>query len=533
MSIRPVRRVAGAAVTLATAAVGLVLFAGATAQAATAPHGTAPQTTTDPAAAAAGWLARELTGGTHLRTTYAGTTYDDYGGTADAVLAMSTAKVSGSAIHAATDWLAAHADAYASLHDTSGAPGPYDGSVAKLALVAEATGRDATSFGGYNLLKALQDDQCTAVGNADGSDYTKAACPGVGAARNIYSSVSESLAILVEARAGGTYAPSSDALTYFLSLQCPNGGFTGLTSACTHNSDASVDETAYATMALQALSSQQTGNQQAALTKAVDWLLHTRSSRGYWVAQGGPDVDSTGLATAALAAAGKNVGTSRAWLVSQQVTTGPSLGKGASRGALKYQGSFDKTASVKATADALPGLAKDGSFATLTDSGLSSAAPVLALAAPQLKSRVQRAGTQTVTGTGFAAGEKVRALLHSTPAVVATGTTNSSGTVTLRFTVPDSATLGAHTVELVGLTSGLRSTSPAFTVSAAAVIGVPAPSPSTGSTGSAAGCGSPGTLACTGRDGRTTRLELVLGGGLVLAGGGALWLGRRRERVQG
>lgn len=523
MSVLRLRRAATATVTLATAAAGVVLFAGVPAQAAAA-----PQTTTDPAAAAAGWLARELTGGTHLRTTYAGTTYDDYGGTADAVLGMATAKVSGSAIHAATDWLAANADAYASLHDTSGAPGPYDGSVAKLALVAQVTGRDATSFGGYNLLKALQDDQCTAVGNADGSDYTKAACPGVGAARNIYSSVSESLAILVEARAGGAYAPSSDALAYFLSLQCPNGGFTGLTSACTDNSDASVDETAYATMALQAL-----GDQQAALTKAVDWLLSTRSSHGYWVEQGGPDVDTTGLATAALAAAGKDVGTSRAWLVSQQVTTGPSLGKGASRGALKYQGTFDKTASVKATADALPGLAKDDSFATLTDSGLSAAAPVLALAAPQMKSRVQRGGTQAVTGTGFAAGERVRAVLHSAPIQVATGAANSSGTVTLHFTVPNSVTLGAHTVELVGLTSGLRSSSAPFTVSAATVIGLPAPSPSTGSTGSAAGCGSPGTLACTGRDGRTTRLELIVGGGLVLAGAGALWLGRRREHVRG
>jgi hypothetical protein len=69
-------------------------------------------------------------------------------------------------------------------------------------------------------------------------------------------------------------------------------------------------------------------------------------------------------------------------------------------------------------------------------------------------------------------------------------------------------------------------------VSAATVIGLPAPSPSTGSTGSAAGCGSPGTLACTGRDGRTTRFELIVGGGLVLAGAGALWLGRRREHVQ-
>lgn len=521
MSVRPVRR--GAAAALAVATAGALLFTSAPAHAATA-----PTTTTDTAAAAAGWLSRQLVGGTHLSTTYAGSTYDDYGGTADVVLALAATKVGGAAIKTATGWLATNADAYASLHDTTGAPGPYDGSVAKLALVAQVTGQDATAFGGYNLLKALHDDQCTAVGNADGSDYTKAACPGVGAARNIYSSVSESLAILVQARAGGAYAPNADALSYFLSLQCPNGGFTGLTSTCSDNSAASADETAYAIMALQAL-----GSQPAALAKAVDWLLSTRASGGYWVEQGGPDVDTTGLATAALSAAGKDVRASQAWLAAQQVTTGPTLGKGASRGALKYQGSFDPTASVKATADALPGLAKDGSFATLTDSGTALGAPVLALAAPTLKSQVTRGAAQTVTGTGFAAGETVNAVLHSTPVQVARATANTAGTVALHFTVPGSTALGAHTVELVGLTSGLRSTSAPFTVSAATVVGAPTPAQSNGPTGaSAAGCGSPGILACTGRDGRTTRLELLIGSGLVLAGAGAMWIGRRREHVR-
>jgi len=443
------------AVSLATAAAGTLLFTSAPAQAATA-----PRTTSDPAAAAAGWLARQLVGGTHLSTTYAGSTYDDYGGTADAVLGMAAAKVGGSTIKAATAWLAKNADAYSSLHDTSGEPGPYDGSVAKLALVAQVTGQNATSFGGYNLLKALHDDQCTSVSNADGSDYTKAACPGVGSARNIYSSVSESLAILVQARAGGAYAPSSDAISYFLSLQCPNGGFTGLTSACTDNSDASDDETAYAVVALQAL-----GSQQAARTKAVDWLLGKRSSAGYWVEQGGPDVDTTGLATAALAAAGKDVRRSRAWLASQQVTTGPSLGKGATRGALKYQGKFDPTSSVKATADALPGLAGAGSFATLTDAGTAAAAPVLALRRPTpIKAAIKRGGKQKVVATGFAAGERVRFTLRSRSVGVATA--NSHGTVRLRFTVPRHTKPVRHVVRLTGLTSRLHATSTSFRITA-------------------------------------------------------------------
>ncbi len=507
-----------AAVAIASIAAVTVLSENTAAQAAT------PGTTTEPAAAAAGWLSRQLVGGNHLVTTYNGTSYADYGGTADAVFALSAAKVGRSAIEAATGWLAKNADAYSSVSDTSNAPGPYDGALGKLALVAEVTGQNPADFGGYDLLKALHNDQCTAAGNADGSDSSKPLCPAPGAARNIYSSVSESLVILAESRAGGSNAPTPDAVDYFLSLQCPNGGFTGSTGACTDNTDASVDETAYAAMALAAL-----GSQPAALAKAVGWLAAQRDSSGNWVVQGGPDVDSTGLAAAALAAAGKDVSSSRGWLAAQQVQTGPTLGTGAARGALKYQGAFDPISSVKATSDGLLGLGTDGSLATLTDSGAAADAPVLALATPRMAAAaVARGADQTVTGTGFAAGERVRAVLHSNPVRVGTAAANAKGAVSVRFAVPAGAALGAHTVELTGLSSGLTVSSAPFTVSAAST---PAPtgsgSPSSGAT--AVDCNDPTALACTGRDGRQTRGELVLGAGLVLAGAGALWLGRHRR----
>ena len=65
-------------------------------------------------------------------------------------------------------------------------------------------------------------------------DYTTPVCPAPGAARNIYSSISESLAILSEARGarsyGSSYAPDAAAMSYFLSLQCANGGFTSDTT---------------------------------------------------------------------------------------------------------------------------------------------------------------------------------------------------------------------------------------------------------------------------------------------------------------
>lgn len=180
-------------------------------------------------------------------------------------------------------------------------------------------GADPTSFGGFDLLQKLKDDECTAVSGSS-TDFTIPTCPAIGAGRNIFSSVSESLIVLAEARAGGRFGPSARASDYLLSLQCPDGGFTVQTvtgSACTPD----VDATGYAAAALSAL-----GGQRASLGRAAAWLIAQRKAGGYWVAQGGPDVDSTGLAASALEATGADTSTSRAWLGSQQMTTGPTIG---------------------------------------------------------------------------------------------------------------------------------------------------------------------------------------------------------------
>lgn len=507
---------------------------------------TAPQaTTTTPAVAAAGWLAQQFVGADGKPA--ATGDHFDYpptpgyppaywaGLTASGVFALAAAKVGADKIDQVLAYMAAHAKSDANI-GTGMSPGPYDGSVATYALAAEVSGSDPADFGPdhVNLLQALADDECTSVSApASATDYTTPTCPAAGAARNIFSSVSESLAILAQARGG--QQPSTAAVTYFLSLQCRSGGgFTGLTTKCTDNKDASVDETAYAVMALQAL-----GGHAAELNSAVNWLLAQRSPAGYWTAQGGPDVDSTGLAAAALDGVGKDVSSSRTWLASQQVTDGPTVGAGASRGALKFQGAFDASSSIKATADGILGLAEHASLATLTASGAATTVPVLALAAPAVASpSVRQGGAQTITGTGFAAHENVSAVLHSTPVALGTVRADASGTVRLRFTVPRTLAAGPHTVVLTGR-SGLTSRT-SFTVTAApaAVTTPPSSPPSTapaapaaaGQNGvDAANC-DPAQLACTGRDGRRTHHELLLGVGLVLLGGLASYAGRRRRR---
>jgi len=471
-----------------------------------------PETTTDPAAAAAGWLAQQFTD--HID--YAGSSFFDGGTTADVIFALAASKTGQDKISSAISYFAAHVSEYTSISDTSGQPGPFDGAVAKTAAAALVAGVDPRTFGGFDLLTALKQDECTSVSAPTSStDFTTPVCPAIGAARNIFSSISESLAILAEARGmnkyGSTYGPSTSAVSYFLSLQCPDGGFTSNTtggSGCTSD----VDATGYAVPALVAL-----GGHATELARATGWLVSSRNAHGYWLSQGGPNVDSTGLAASALVAAGQDSSTSRAWLVTQQVTTGPTLGRGASRGALKYQGAFSASSSFKATADGLLGLARGVSLTTLTAHGSAPGTAVLTLAVPQAALRsVRQSGTQTVTGTGFSAGEQVRATLDASTSLLGHAKATPAGTASVRFEVPSSLSVGTHRVALTGATSGLSSVV-SFTVAAQAL-----PAPSSTATSAPA-------LADTGRDTHHTSGEIALGLGCVLVGGAALVAGRRRR----
>jgi C4-dicarboxylate transporter len=146
---------------------------------------------------------------------------------------------------------------------------------------------------------------------------------------------------------------------------------------------------------------------------------------------------------------------------------------------------------------------------------------VLALGAPKTASTsVQQGGTQTVTGFGFSAGEQVSAELHSTPVSLGSVTASKAGTAIVAFTVPTALAPGKHSVVLAGATSGLTSTA-TFTVTAAPprAVAPPASAPVTGVP----------ILAATGLDGQQALVDVLIGLGLVAAGAGALYLGRRRR----
>lgn len=517
------RRISVAGAGLAAAAIAAFTAAPAASAAPTGYH-----VTTDPVQAAAGWLTTQFTDKTHLPSP-AGDHFDQklghahyplYGENADVMFGLAAAKAGRNKIDTALRYLAANADVYGDIRN-SDHYGPYDGSIAKMALAAIVAGVDPTHFGGYDLMQHLKDDECTA---------SSPSCPAAGAAKNIYFSGSESFVVLAEARVGGASVPSAAALRYLTSLRCANGGFTKLTSACVKDA-ADLDATSYAIMALTAA-----GKNPTQLARAVKWLKSRQQRGGYWIALGAPNANTTGLAAAALQGThlrgtGAPVNSARRWLRSQQVAAGQ---RGA--GAIKSTGSLASTTtsqpspSVLATAQALTGLVDGGGLATLTSDGTAQSVPLFAPSAALSTSTVRAGRVQTARGNGFVAGERVRVTMHSAPVTLGTVTADPLGSAALRYTVPAHVGAGVHTVTLTGLTSGLTARRIATVISTArvtsaprvrtsvAAVPVPAPAP---------GPGLP-TVAATGQNSRRLASISGIGFAAVLMGAVLLVLGRRR-----
>lgn len=414
-----------------------------------APARTNPHVTTNPIAAGGGWLSTQFVDRTHLPhpdgnrfgDQYGNTWYPDYGLNADVIFGLAAAHVGDAKLHTALSYLANHVHAYAGIAKAHPHHRAYDGSVAKLALAVIVAGGHPRHFAGYNLLRALHRDECVRASSSGEP------CPATGAAANIYSSVSESFVMLAEARGGS--GPSAAARTYFASLQCANGGFTSGVTAC-QSGRADIDSTSYALMALQAI-----GGPPAAIQRAVQWLRGKQRAGGYWVTQRHPNVDSTGLAAAALAGLHRPLGSARTWLRSQQVATGH---RGA--GAFRYAGTLTATTksatspSVIATAQALTGLVAHGTLAEVSSAGAKQLAPLYPPRAVLPRTHVQPGSHPRIRGIGFAAGEHVRVTLLNGE-LLGRGSAGPLGVVRTRFQVPSSLHRGRHTVVLHGVASKL------------------------------------------------------------------------------
>ncbi|MGH3743930.1 MAG: prenyltransferase/squalene oxidase repeat-containing protein, partial [Mycobacteriales bacterium] len=255
-----------------------------------APSTARAATTAGNPAAGAAYLVRQLVGGDHLESTFDGATYANYGGTADLAIALASTGTQDGSLAKVLAYLLAHTADYADPGGTAASfPGPYSGAVGKLAVVAEITGQDPRSFGGFDLISTLTSHVCTAPDTAGN-------CTAAGDFSQAYSTVSQAFDVLALARAG--VEPPVSAVARLEQLQCPDGGFSStlITAGQTCTSD--VDTTGFAVQAL-ALVPAAT----ASVTSATQYLLAQQEADGGFTGAAGENVNSTALVVQALLAA--------------------------------------------------------------------------------------------------------------------------------------------------------------------------------------------------------------------------------------
>jgi len=291
------------------------------------------------------YLAGQLTGGDHLVNSYGA----DYGLSADLAIALAAAGDQDAALARTAGYLRAHVADYADPAGTTQYPGPYSGAVAKLALLAEITGQDPSSFGGFDLLHVLSTDVCTAP---DSSGYL---CTAAGDFYQAYSTVSQALGVLALARAGVTVP--APAVTRLESLQCGDGGFSSalITSGTTCTSD--VDTTSYAAQALEVA-----GGAATAVTAARDYLLSAQQPDGGFLGASGENSNSTGLAAQALLATASATTSARTTIAPAAITDPVAAATSFLLARQQGNGGFAINAStpgadVRSTTQAVPALA--------------------------------------------------------------------------------------------------------------------------------------------------------------------------------
>ncbi len=303
----------------------------------------------------AGWLAGQLTPSGYIpSSTTPG--QPDLAATANTVLALVSAGIDPTGVHAALAYLASHVDAYVTV---GGRDGP--GQLALLILDAHAAGGDSYSFGGTNLVSRLLATQ-RRYGPTSGLFGVQSATYD-GAYR-------QGLSLAALAAAGVSSGSQLTAAESWLERQqCPDGGWTSLVTSsnpCNGNPASfegpDTNSTALAVMGLSAAGA--LGATRA--SAAWQFLVHAQNADAGWgyepnsaSAPGSTDPDSTALVVQAILALGespsataltKSAANPVTVLRSFQLTSGPGSG------AFFYPGST--APNTLATYQAVPAMAE-------------------------------------------------------------------------------------------------------------------------------------------------------------------------------
>lgn len=348
---------------------------------------------------ASSFVVASLAGGDHV----VGPFGPDLGQTADVALGLAAAGGQAPALAKVVAYLKANAAAY--VHgDPSFGEKPdanYAGPTGKLAVVAQVTGNDPTSFGGLDLLAELRTLASPTGRFLDDSAFGDFSNP-----------LGQAFDVLALQRAGGAPRPTIDAL---IAAQCTDGGFPdAFGGTCASSADASG-------LALQALVAGDVGCPAAA---ALAYLQTHQSADGSFTSSAVDptktpvaNVNSTAYAALGLTAARASTAAAVVYLRSVQNPDG----------GLPTVPSSSPSSNLFATAQALAALAAR-SFLTVGPAPLPAVAPVCdtATAAPT----TAPTGTPTATASPTTSRSAVPTSSTATrpPTVTASTAPSSSST---------------------------------------------------------------------------------------------------------
>ncbi len=411
---------------------------------------------TDPTESSLDWLSNELAANGHQLGFKGAPQFTDWGLTIDFVLALAGG---GRAAAAETKATVGNITANATGYVTDGAPGSterYAGPMGKLLYMTKVFGVDSSNLGGLNIEAELRALMQTSGGSQPGrfSDHS--------AFGDFSNGFGQAFDILGLARTSDGVPP--EALTFLLAQQCPAGGFRlfyDTNPSCGSDDEADPDATGLAINAL--IGQPGTSN---AINQAASWLVAQQDASGAFRGAGPTatlNANSTGIIAQALRAAGQTASADKAgaWIQSLQLTSATAGAASADVGAIAY----DPGQRDDAVANGLP--SERDPFRRATSQGVL-ALPRVVLAPGgggggststgiTISTDTAKPGdTIAVGGTGFSPSEPVRVTLFSEPVVLGTTTADQNGLASLTFVLPANTSSGAHTIEMLGLTSDKR-----------------------------------------------------------------------------
>jgi hypothetical protein len=162
------------------------------------------------------------------------------------------------------------------------------GAIGKEALLAEVVGDNPRSFGGHNLIAALDTSVCKRASTGGNTS-----CPAAGSYLNDTSMFDQALGIMAQLRAGQT-GDAAAPIAYLETLQSAHGSWPSLIPP---SGGPDVDSTAMAVMALALVPG---SHARADVLAGLAWIASKQERNGGFPSAGAESINSTGLAIQAL-----------------------------------------------------------------------------------------------------------------------------------------------------------------------------------------------------------------------------------------